>query len=244
MYSKIVFEFPKNKNNVDYFVALSQIYSGIIGGIIGGLFTVVGVGITVYIANKDRKNDLKKADKPKLMTGGNIVPVSDNIISPKLDDFYENGNKRIYLKNELSKLDKNLLFDNYNPFSIYLTDHADCILEGIILGDEMIYSFDKPYILIKGNTYTFDLSPYYFIIRNGVCNSITLICSSLEERYYFFSCSTEEEKKKINNHNILNVSVLSLEERIHLYEKKVKSLWKKLDAENTKYMNNLIKEKR
>ena len=61
-YNEIVFNFPlKDSENIkEYYTALSQLYGGIIGGIIGGFFTVLGVGITVYFANVDRKNDLKK----------------------------------------------------------------------------------------------------------------------------------------------------------------------------------------
>lgn len=141
MHNKIVFGFPeKNSENIaEYYGALSQLYGGIIGGIIGGLFTVIGVSITVYVANCDRKKDLIMADKPKLMTGGNINTCNSYRITPKLDYLYENDIRKVYTRDELLEIDKEMCFANYKPFSIYVTNNADCILEGIILGDKMIY---------------------------------------------------------------------------------------------------------
>lgn len=78
----------------------------------------------------------------------------------------------------------------------------------------------------------------------NVYDNITLICSSLAERRYYFTCSNEDEKEVIDNHNVLIISVLSLDERIHGYDKKVELLERKLDDESTKHINELIKEKR
>ena len=78
---------------VEYYGALSQLF----GGIIGGILTIVGVAITIYCTNMDRKRDLILLDKPKLMTGGNVSGADCDTITPQLCTSYEVDEKRLYL---------------------------------------------------------------------------------------------------------------------------------------------------
>ena len=78
----IIIDFPNKKGEfiVEYYGALSQLF----GGIIGGILTIVGVAITIYYTNIDRKRDLILLDKPKLMSGGNILGSDYDTLKPKL----------------------------------------------------------------------------------------------------------------------------------------------------------------
>ena len=245
-YNEIVFNFPlKDSENIkEYYTALSQLYGGIIGGIIGGFFTVLGVGITVYFANVDRKNDLKKADKPRLLSSKNIDEYDSYRIVPTLCTINEFGNNRLYTSDEIKNIKEDVTIINFEPFSIYVTNNADCILEGIILNEEMIYDFDNPYILKKDKFYTFDLSNYYFVNKENNYDSITIICTSLEERRYYFTCSVDNRKEIYEGREIIKSSIDFLDERIYNYDKKIKKLEKKLDYEFIKHVNDYIKEKR
>ena len=244
-YNEIVFNFPlKDSENIkEYYTALSQLYSGIIGGILGGFFTVLGVGITVYFANADRKDDLKKADKPRLLSSKNIDEYDSYRIVPILCTTNEFGNKRLYASHEIKNIKEDVTIINFEPFSIYVTNNADCILEGIVLNDEMIYDFDNPYILKKGKSYAFDLSNYYFVNRENSYDSITLICTSLEERRYYFTCSIDNRRAICGGREIIKSSIDFLDERIYNYDKKIKKLEKKFDYDFTKYVNDSFKEK-
>ena len=55
----------------------------------------------------------------------------------------------------------------------------------------MIYPLCKQFILKKDNTYTFDLSNYYFA-NDALISSVTLCVSSLLEKKYYFTITEDE----------------------------------------------------
>lgn len=228
MFKIIVFDFPINegKNNVDYYVALSQLF----GGIIGGLLTVLGVAVTIFFTNNDRKQDLIMMDKPKLMAGVNIKQINkDHIITPKLNTYNELINeKRLYLENEIDSIQSEYTITNFRSFNFYVTNNADCFIVGIILGNSIIYDFDTEYVLKKDTTYTLDLSKYYFINENKTYQNIDLICMSLNERNYFYSLSGNERIIHKNDKKIMEVEVGSMSERLSAYEK----IYQKLEKDS------------
>ena len=222
----IIVDFPNKSEEfiVEYYGALSQLF----GGIIGGILTIVGVAITIYCTNMDRKRDLILLDKPKLMTGGNVSGACDTI-TPQLCTSYEVDEKRLYLYDDLIKLNEGSVVSHYDMVSLYVTNNADCILDGIMIDDKMIYDFEEPYVLLKGKTYNIDLSAYYFLGEKNVCYEITFICYSLNERPYYYSCSSKSTKKKKENYTLINLSVYFLDERPNRFNKKVRKLRDKLE---------------
>lgn len=235
----IVFDFPINdgENIVDYYASLSQLF----GGIIGGLLTVIGVAITIFFANGDRKQDLELLDKPKLMTGGNVkADLTNEVIAPKLCTFNEIKERKVFYKSEIESIQSEYSIANYKPFDIYITNNADCILEGIILGNTIIYPFDFDFILKKGNTYSIDISQLYFINLGKSYEHIDLICSSLNEKKYFYTISGSEKTIEKGKRKIIEIKVDYLAERTKGYNKLYKKLEKQLDEE---FFNYVIQKK-
>ena len=223
----IIVDFPNKSDEyvVEYYGALSQLF----GGIIGGILTIVGVAITIYYTNMDRKRDLILLDKPKLMTGGNVSGADCDTIKPELSTSYEIDEKMLYLSDDLIKLNEGSVVSHYDIVSLYVTNNADCILDGIMIDDKMIYDFEEPYVLLKGKTYNVDLSDYYFLGEKNVCYEITFICYSLNERPYYYSCSSKSIEKKQKNYTLINLSVYFLDERPNRFNKKVRKLRDKLE---------------
>ena len=223
----IIVDFPNKSEEfvVEYYGALSQLF----GGIIGGILTIVGVAITIYCTNLDRKKDLILLDKPRLMTGGNILGADFDTIKPELCTLYEVGEKFLYLGDDLIKLNEGSVVSHYDIVSLYVTNNADCILDGIMIDDKMIYNFEEPYVLLKGKTYNIDLSDYYFLGEKNIFYEITFICSSLNERPYYYSCSSQSTKMKKENYTLINLSVYFLDERPNRFNKKVRKLRDKLE---------------
>lgn len=233
----IIFCFPNKKGEyiVEYYGALSQLF----GGIIGGILTIVGVAITIYYTNIDRKRDLILLDKPKLMSGGNVLGSDCDTLKPKLYTLYETDERFLYFSDDLPKLKKESIVSHYDMIGLYVTNNADCILDGIMINDKMIYDFEEPYVLLRGKTYKIDLSDYYFLGEKNTYHEITFICYSLNERPYYYSCSSQSTEKKKENYILMDLSVFSLDERVNNYDKKVKKLREKLDNNS---LNEIIKK--
>ena len=239
----IIFDFPINngENIVDYYLALSQLF----GGIIGGLLTVIGVAITIFFTNNDRKHDLIMLDKPKIMAGGTIkLESKDNIIVPILNTYNELKERKVYFENEHKLIQENKSIANYKKFDIYITNNADCILEGLILGDSIIYPFDFDFILKKGNTYRIDLSNYFFTNNGKTYQNVDLIFSSLNEKHYFYTLMGNEKIIEKHEKKIIEVEIDYLAERTSGYNKIYKKVEKKLDDDFFRYLSQKIHKDR
>ena len=240
MIKTIIFDFPNDngENNINYYLALSQLF----GGILGGIFTIIGVSLTIFKTNNDRKNEIIRSDKPRLLCGENIKnDKKANLLKIKLMTIYETYEKTVFLYDEI--IDKREYY-SFHPFDIYITNNADCILEKIIIAGKMIYPLEKEYILKKDNTYTIDLSNYYFAFDGSIPN-ITLAVLSLMERKYYFTVSGNEicnkRGKAFKHYEVIDYSLF---ERTKVYDKIITKLEEKLDNKSTEYINIKIKNRK
>lgn len=241
MIKKIVLDFPyKNGQNLtNYYLALSQFFAGVFGGI----FTIAGVSLTIFLTNNDRKKDLLKIDKPKLLCGANIKNYDeDNIIIPLLNTIYECDEKTVYSYGEIS--DKAKKYCNFKPFDIYITSNADCVLYQIIIGESIIYPLKNEYVLKKDNSYTVDFSRLYFSFDDSIPDITICVLSMLEKKYYYTIAGNNVINNDTRGINCYLIDDYDAAERVYNYNKKIEKLENNLELKSNIYINKKLRENR
>lgn len=148
---------------------------GVFAGLLGGVLTLTGVAWTIKKQDEIRKEEEKKKMKPYIILHPTLF---GEVI--QLNNYDLNVDEKI----ETNKYKIDYFETKFNLFSVSITDNADLIWCGAIIGQSYI-EFGEIKFGKRGSTFTIDLNPYFNDLRsNFEIDKVSIVYKDLSENYY------------------------------------------------------------
>ncbi len=178
-----------------------NILTPIVTASLASLTTILGVRLTVSHNHRENEEIRRLQNKPyiALDEDKDVNIVKKRIVLNHIE--YED---EFFLKKDIKNhLEQGAYLCSFKPFKIYVADHAEGILDAIIIsGNKRIKQIflKSPIFLKRSTTYELDFSNYYFV-QNEYNNNISMkLCVvDLNDRDYYFDVYTDKVMVKKNN---------------------------------------------